>query len=99
MIILGDIGNTETKICLVNNNNKIIKKIIIPSKGKKLNLLNKYFKKLDFSSIDKILFCSVEVVVIIVQRGVVSLCRKYKKNKVCRKIFGRRKIYTITMLS
>ena len=36
MIILGDIGNTETKICLVNNN-KIIKKITIPSKGKKLN--------------------------------------------------------------
>ena len=59
MIILGDIGNTETKICLVNNNDKIIKKIVIPSKGKKLNLLNKYFKKLDFSSIDKILFCSV----------------------------------------
>ena len=59
MIILGDIGNTETKICLVNNYDKIIKKIVIPSKGKKLNLLNKYFKKLDFSSIDKILFCSV----------------------------------------
>ena len=59
MIILGDIGNTETKICLVNNNDKITKKIVIPSKGKKLNLLNKYFKKLDFSSIDKILFCSV----------------------------------------
>ena len=34
MIILGDIGNTETKICLVNNN-KIIKKFLIPSKGKK----------------------------------------------------------------
>ena len=59
MIILGDIGNTETKICLVNNNDKIIKKIVIPSKGKKLNLLNKYFKIIDFSSIDKILFCSV----------------------------------------
>ena len=52
MIILGDIGNTETKICLVNNNDKIIKKIVIPSKGKKLNLLNKYFNKLYFSSID-----------------------------------------------
>ena len=34
MIILGDIGNTETKICLINKN-KIIKKILIPSKGKK----------------------------------------------------------------
>ena len=46
MIILGDIGNTETKICLVNNYDKIIKKIVIPSKGKKLNLLNKYFKNI-----------------------------------------------------
>ena len=40
MIILGDIGNTETKICLVNNN-KIIKKFLIASKGKK-----KYFKQI-----------------------------------------------------
>ena len=40
MIILGDIGNTETKICLVNNNDKIVKKIVIPSKGKKLFLPN-----------------------------------------------------------
>ena len=58
MIILGDIGNTETKICLVNNN-KIIKKIIIPSKGKKKYILNKHFKKFKFSKINKILFCSV----------------------------------------
>ena len=58
MIILGDIGNTETKICLVNNN-KIIKKIIIPSKGKKIEILNKKFKKFQFSKIKKILFCSV----------------------------------------
>jgi len=42
MIILGDIGNTETKICLVNNN-KIIKRIIVPSKGKKIN--KKKFEK------------------------------------------------------
>ena len=26
MIIVGDIGNTETKICLVNSKNKIIKR-------------------------------------------------------------------------
>ncbi len=58
MIILGDIGNTETKICLVNNN-KIIKKIIIPSKEKKINILNKSFKKFHFSKVEKILFCSV----------------------------------------
>ena len=58
MIILGDIGNTETKICLVNNN-KIIKKFLIASKGKKKDVLNKYFKRLNFSQITKILFCSV----------------------------------------
>ena len=58
MIILGDIGNTETKICLVSKN-KIVKKILIPSKGKKLNILNKHFKKLQFSKLKKILFCSV----------------------------------------
>ncbi len=58
MIILGDIGNTETKICLVRKN-KIIKKILIPSKGKKLDILNKHFKKFQFSKLKKILFCSV----------------------------------------
>ena len=58
MIILGDIGNTETKICLVKNN-KIIKKILIPSKGKKINILNRYFKTFQFSKLKKILFCSV----------------------------------------
>ena len=58
MIILGDIGNTETKICLVNNN-KIIKKFLIASKGKKKDILNKYLKNLNFSQVNKILFCSV----------------------------------------
>ena len=58
MIILGDIGNTETKICLVNNN-KIIKKFLIASKGKKKDVLNKFFKKFNFSQVNKILFCSV----------------------------------------
>tara|TARA_Y100000996_G_scaffold326761_1_gene262802 strand:- start:965 stop:1702 length:738 start_codon:yes stop_codon:yes gene_type:complete len=58
MIILGDIGNTETKICLVNNN-KIIKRILIPSKGKKDIILNRYFKKFQFFKLKKILFCSV----------------------------------------
>tara|TARA_Y100001958_G_scaffold101858_1_gene70776 strand:- start:208 stop:945 length:738 start_codon:yes stop_codon:yes gene_type:complete len=58
MIILGDIGNTETKICLVNKN-KIIKKILLPSKGIKLNILDKHFKRFQFSKFKKILFCSV----------------------------------------
>jgi type III pantothenate kinase len=58
MIILGDIGNTETKICLVKNN-KIIKKFLIPSKVKKKNILNKHFKKFNSTKLNKILFCSV----------------------------------------
>ena len=48
MIIIGDIGNTETKICLVGNKLNIIKKILIPSKGNKLFILDRYFKKLTF---------------------------------------------------
>ena len=58
MIILGDIGNTETKICLVKNN-KIIKKILIPSKGKKIHILNKHLRKFNFTELKKLLFCSV----------------------------------------
>ncbi len=47
MLLLGDIGNTETKICLINSNKKIFKKIIFTSK----NLSNlKLKKKLNFSS-------------------------------------------------
>ncbi len=58
MIILGDIGNTETKICLVKNN-KIVKKILLRSKERKIKILNKHFKEFQFSKIKKILFCSV----------------------------------------
>ena len=58
MIILGDIGNTVTKICLVKND-KIFKKILIPSIGKKNKILNKHFSKFQFSNLNKILFCSV----------------------------------------
>ena len=50
MIILGDIGNTETKICLVKNN-KIVKKILVPSKEKKIHILNKHFRKFDFTKL------------------------------------------------
>ena len=41
MYIIGDIGNTEVKICQVSRNNNVIKKIIL-----KTNLIdNKYLKK------------------------------------------------------
>ena len=61
MYILGDIGNTETKLCLVSKKNKILKKIIFSSKNVNNTILNFLFKKnkLDISKIEKILFCSV----------------------------------------
>ena len=61
MYILGDIGNSETKIYLVNSNRKIIKSINISTKKININILKKEIKKLtkDLKKINKILFCSV----------------------------------------
>ncbi|MBT5214257.1 MAG: type III pantothenate kinase [Pelagibacteraceae bacterium] len=61
MYILGDIGNTDTKLCLVSTKNKIIKKIIFPSKNLNQKKLSKYFSSLkpNYKKIKKILFCSV----------------------------------------
>ena len=61
MYILGDIGNSETKVYLVNSKNKIIRNIIFPSKKISNKILNQKFTYLvkDFRSIKKILFCSV----------------------------------------
>ena len=61
MIIVGDIGNTETKICLINSKYRIIKKIILNTKKINSSLLKKSISNLILkkSSIDKCLFCSV----------------------------------------
>ena len=61
MYILGDIGNSETKVFLVNSNNKIIKNISFSSKKINNKILKSKFTLLvrDFSKIEKILFCSV----------------------------------------
>jgi len=61
MLILGDIGNSVTKLFLVNSKDKILKKISLPSKSITNSILNKKFKILtkDFKNIEKILFCSV----------------------------------------
>jgi type III pantothenate kinase len=61
MYILGDIGNSETKVYLVNTKNKIIKSITFPSKKINDKILNNKFRSLvkDYTKIDKILFCSV----------------------------------------
>ena len=61
MYILGDIGNTDTKLCLVSTRNKIIKKINFSSKNLNDKKLTKYFSflNLNYKKIKKILFCSV----------------------------------------
>ena len=61
MYILGDIGNTETKIFLVSINNKIIKKLTYSTKDLNQTKLKKLFInfKIDYEKINKILFCSV----------------------------------------
>ena len=61
MYILGDIGNSETKVFLVNLKGKIIKNITFSSKRLDNMILNSKFKNFvkDFKSIDKVLFCSV----------------------------------------
>ena len=61
MYILGDIGNTETKLYLVSKNNKILKKITFISKKVNIRSLNYLFtkNKLNLIKIEKILFCSV----------------------------------------
>ena len=48
MYIIGDIGNTETKICVYSSQKKIIKKIILKS-----NLINNSYLKKNLSSIFK----------------------------------------------
>ena len=61
MILVGDIGNSETKICLVNNKNKIIQKISFNTKKINYKNLNKSLNTLNLKkkSIEKVLFCSV----------------------------------------
>ena len=61
MYILGDIGNSDTKVFLVNNNGKILKKVIFLSKKINFKILNYKFKRFnnDYKNIQKILFCSV----------------------------------------
>lgn len=61
MILIGDIGNTDTKICLLNSNYAIIKRLVLSTKKINKTLL---VKKLNFANnkktfIKKSLFCSV----------------------------------------
>ena len=84
MFIIGDIGNTETKICLTSYKGRILNKIIL-----RTNLItNKYFNsKLKLltkknGNIKKILFCSVVPAIYRIVKK--SLERKFKLK--CREI-------------
>ncbi|MDB0066868.1 type III pantothenate kinase [Candidatus Pelagibacter sp.] len=61
MNIVGDIGNTETKICLVNSKKKIIKRVYLNTKKINSSLLKKSLANLNLKNklINKCLFCSV----------------------------------------
>tara|TARA_B110000014_G_C20004582_1_gene520684 strand:+ start:259 stop:1008 length:750 start_codon:yes stop_codon:yes gene_type:complete len=61
MILIGDIGNTDTKICLINSNYKIVKRLIISTKKINKNILYKNLKFIVRKKIfiKKSLFCSV----------------------------------------
>ena len=61
MIIVGDIGNTETKICLVNSKNIIVKRVTLMTKKINFSTLKRSLSSLSLRDklIDKCLFCSV----------------------------------------
>ena len=61
MFILGDIGNSETKLFLVNSKGKILRRTSFSSKIMTKSIIKKRFKILinSFNNIKKILFCSV----------------------------------------
>ncbi len=82
MYILGDIGNSDTKVYLVNLKNKIIRNINFSSKQINDKILNQKFKYLikDFKSIEKILFCSVVP-------NSFNLIKKYLSKKIKKKCY------------
>ena len=61
MYLIGDIGNTETKICLFNNKKKLLKKKILNTGNlRKKNIYNNFkFLNLYNKKINKIIFSSV----------------------------------------
>ena len=58
MKIVGDIGNSDTKICIIKNK-KIFKKIIFPTKLLTKSLFNNKIKFIKWHKITSSLFCSV----------------------------------------
>jgi len=84
MYILGDIGNTDTKIFLVSKKNKILKRINFISKKISNNQLKILFKKnkIQINKIEKILFCSVVPNTFKIIKNYFSKITKVKCNEV-----------------
>ncbi|MDC3005209.1 type III pantothenate kinase, partial [Candidatus Pelagibacter sp.] len=59
MYLIGDIGNTDIKLCLFNDNKKKIKKIILKTEKLSFSYMRFKLKGVKFKNIKKILFCSV----------------------------------------
>ena len=59
MYLIGDIGNTDIKLCLFNSNKKKIKKIILKTEKLSFSYMRFKLKGIKFKNIKKILFCSV----------------------------------------
>ena len=80
MIIVGDIGNTDTKICLVNFKNKIIKRITISTHKINHKILKKSLSSFDLKKniIKKVIFCSV------VPKAFINVKTFFKKNHLIR---------------
>ena len=87
MYILGDIGNTETKLCIVSKKNRILKKITFLSKSTNKQKLNNLFKtnKIQLNKIEKVLFCSVVP-------KTFSIIKKFLSKKVKLKCFEVKKL-------
>ena len=58
MNIVGDIGNSDTKVCIIKNK-KIFKRIIFPTKLLTKSFFNNKFKFIKKLNITSSLFCSV----------------------------------------
>ena len=82
MYLIGDIGNTDIKICLFDKNYKVVKKLVLKTNlisnkflTSNLNFLKKYSLKINI-----ILFSSVVP-------SVYSIIRKYLKKKTKTKMY------------
>ena len=86
MYILGDIGNTETKLFIVSKKKRILKRITFLSKSVNNTKLNNLFKKnkIKLDKIEKVLFCSVvpntfSIIKSFLSKKVKSECFEVKK--------------------